>query len=150
MSEAITKACDNPNCAWAHFMAKAPPANCPDCNGTGRVPDVEATLRAEVTRLTEDNAYLKGECDEFHAQVKRMGAGMQEEHLAHQAEIARLTAEVERLKEREEAAKPLIMAIREDGNGVVFCPCCWKYWTKDASGCADGCPRAAWLAGCKP
>ena len=116
-------------------------ADCGVCDDTGRVPDVEATLRAEVARLTEDNAYLKGECDEFHAQVKRMGAGMQEEHLAHQAEIARLTAEVERLKGREREAADMM---RNDEPGCWRCPACDKWAPDDAST-----RLAAWLAGCK-
>ena len=104
MSE-ITKAC--PDCAkrdgTIHFDK-----HCKLCNDSGRVPDVEATLRAEVARLTEERDYLKGECDAFNAQVKRMGAGMQEEHQAHQAEVARLTAT---LAERDATIAGLMVSV---------------------------------------
>lgn len=127
MSEAITKAC--PVCEGTQRFKSF---ECPCCD-KGRVPDVEATLRAEEARLTEENAYLKSECDEFHAQVKRMGAGMQEEHLAHQADVARLTAEVERLKGRDIAAAPLLRLVLDTTH-------MGDDWERDAE---------AWLAGCK-
>lgn len=146
MSEAITKVCDNPNCAWAHFMAKAPPANCPDCNGTGRVPDIEATLRAKVARLTEVLTRKDAAFDAHVVVTNQISANA----IRVADENARLTSEVERLTKREQAAKPFVMACKEPGEFDTFCGSCWRYWTKDASGCADGCPRAAWLAGCKP
>jgi len=43
MSEPITKVHD-----WCHGTGFADGFTCLPCSGTGRVPDVEATLRAEV------------------------------------------------------------------------------------------------------
>ena len=53
MSE-ITKACP-----YEHIMDHD--EHCPFCHGTCRTVDVEATLRAEVARLTEENTKLAAE-----------------------------------------------------------------------------------------
>lgn len=60
MSEPITKDCIWNGCNGTGYGDSAydgegpHPKPCPNCSGTGRVPDVEATLRAEVARLTEE------------------------------------------------------------------------------------------------
>ena len=147
MSE-ITKACET--CKGSGDAPGFLPGHpCKPCSGTGRVPDVEATLRAEVARLTEerDKALAKGakalkSCAEWmHRAVALENAEHKWETLAEcRAEVTRLTAtlaerdgEVARLEGREREASA-IMANDRDGR--------YSYEYRDES-------RAAWLAGCK-
>lgn len=206
MSEAITKACET--CAGAGWwQAHWGRCDCVDCSGTGRVPDVEATLRAEVARLEKEldiertwhrstklqlsdehasrqywereaNTDHRGEAQEakrneahardmerrvtvalkevevenkgLRAEVTRLTAELDDANFARatmiegcdslgnrltaaKAEVARLTAEVERLKGREREAADIIVNDRDLKYSVEY---------RDES-------RAAWLAGCK-
>jgi len=123
MSEAITKRCPNPNCAWADFAGKPFPDDCPDCKGTGRIPDIEATQRAQLDaqrilierfesqlRTKEsENAELRGEVGRLTEEMARKDVAF-DAHVAVTNQIsanairvadenARLTAEVARLTE---------------------------------------------------
>lgn len=168
MSETFTKQCRT---CKGHPQKPVPfqMFGCADCSGTGRVPDTEATLRAEVTRLTAEVEHQRLVADERASEVVRLKvlavdgvrdvvttvlhsvgavAILRLEELT--AENTRLTAEVERLEGREREAKPLVVALKHAGEYDESCPLCFGYWSEDGHGCDDGCPRAAWLAGCKP
>jgi len=109
MSEPITKACDGCHgTGWSRGFI------CGPCDGSGRVPDVEATLRAEVARLTEEVERLKAEKNHARqAQVLIQRARNEESDRSsaawiaqvkiRDAEVARLTAEVERLTNERDA-----------------------------------------------
>lgn len=53
--------CDGTGTSLAPGEAMRPEPDCRACHGTSRVPDVEATLRAQVARLTEERDYLAAE-----------------------------------------------------------------------------------------
>lgn len=241
MSEVITKACPAKDCDDGLVRDGGATFRCKTCSGLGLVPDVEATLRADVARLTnlvedgartmttmaeriqwlteqnnavgevlkatagdvvrfhEENTRLTAEverlsqreptqqeCDEAEGKPDATGktwpagevflgttcrrcidcgrwafggptrcpycAGKYDVTVTGQMYIDDLraaNAEVERLKGRDQAAKPFVMACKEPGEFDQFCGSCWRFWSEDGSGCAEDCPRAAWLAGCK-
>lgn len=164
MSEVITKACERPSCDNGNRYTLdqngiiTAIADCPDCSGTGRVPDVEATQRAQLDaqrilierfesqlRTKEsENAELRGEVARLRAVASDFAAEAQErasELCTARADVVRLTAEVERLKGREREAAAMM---RNDEPGCWRCPACDKWAPDDAST-----RLAAWLAGCK-
>lgn len=66
------------------------------------------------------------------------------------AKVARLTAEVERLTERDKAAEAMFRDGEWNGRGQYwFGPCCPNCGGTTDTGHGADCPRAAWLAGCK-
>lgn len=99
---AITKPCETcagngrPVTFWNGVV------DCADCAGTGRVPDVEATLRAENKTLRRQlDALAGGQADGVLALARALAdagtATLRAELDAARAEIARLTAEVDRM-----------------------------------------------------
>ncbi len=120
--------------------------DCADCAGTGRVPDVEATLRTENATLKEsleralvclygagatlDDArkvptMVNVELDKRNAEIARLTAEVDR----MMRETARLIGEVERLTAREREAETLFQEM-----GIKFTD-----WTRVNT----------WLAGCK-
>ena len=143
MSEAITKRCDNCGGAgWSRGFI------CGPCDGSGRVADVEATLRAEVARLKEELSDTKSTLVYIKSRLDCRIAS--DDHA--RASVTRLTAEVERLKGREAFARPFVERNDVDSDGDETCPECGNY-VRFTSGseheCPPTCPRAAWIAGCK-
>lgn len=102
MSEAITKACNAYRCDGGICKyTEMPWVTCFKCKGTGRVPDVKATLRAEVARLT---THVEGliEVNRINLDVAKSQEAahlslMQTTTAYYEAEVARLTAENARL-----------------------------------------------------
>lgn len=96
MSEAITKACET--CAGVgRPMTWNGIVDCVDCSGTGRVPDDEAMLRAEVGRLTAEVERLKAMTIEAVKGtsltiIDAIGGTAQQTIEGLRAEVVRLTA----------------------------------------------------------
>lgn len=104
MSEA-TKACETcdgtgATSQWDPKTCRWPRADCVDCSGTGRVPDVEATLRAEVARLTNERDAWRGssarwaeDCTRLTAEVERFRASFE----LQGKEVSRLTVALDEM-----------------------------------------------------
>jgi hypothetical protein len=115
MSE-ITKACetcdatgkaidfDVPTCQWPDVDC----IDCPDCKGTGRVPDVGATLRAQL-----DAARLM--CERLDSALRTKEG----ESAELRAEVARLTEERDYYKSERERLLPLAIQARKDAPSPV-------------------------------
>ncbi len=146
MSEAITKAC--PVCTNLYVQC------CTVCDDTGRVPDVEATLRAEVARLTAllansdaEIARLRAVVDEWNFQRATFIEGC--DSLSNRLVSAR--AEVARLEGREREARRFIIdgsAVEDCDGEHDYCRECGHY-ARVCEQYPTQCARAAWLAGCK-
>lgn len=92
----ITKACET--CAGAGwYQAHWGRCDCIDCSATGRVPDVEATLRAEVASLTKQHAdeltAIRLARDARFAEYGAVLRARDEAVLKASQEVARLTEE---------------------------------------------------------
>lgn len=148
MSE-ITKACPNfgrLGCTNFDGAGLVKYDVCPLCNNTRRVPDIEATLRAQLDaarlmceRFDSALRGKEGENAELRAEVGRLTEERGSYRTAYERQIAvceeysseveRLTAEVERLTGREREAEDLLRDGFDD--------------------CREPTRTTAWLAGCK-
>lgn len=85
MSEAITKACNAYRCDGGICKyTEMPWVTCSKCKGTGRLPDIEATLRAEVARLTDEVERLMSQlksAEEVVTQARQLVAYSWEDRL---------------------------------------------------------------------
>jgi hypothetical protein len=168
MSEAITKACETCAGVGRPITFWNGTVDCVDCSGTGRVPDEVATLRAqldaaraEVERLKADvtslDALARGEramVDAANDVIADLRAKISECAAIGLEAIRRLDerdAEVDRLTAREREATEWVRAAEFAaplGSGAWgACPRCDR---SKAQGHTEGCPIAAWLAGCAP
>jgi hypothetical protein len=64
--------CDGTGTSLAYDEAPYPEPGCKVCSGTGRVPDIEGSLRAEVEKLTYDVGVMKALGEAFIEEIARL------------------------------------------------------------------------------
>ena len=177
MNEPITKVCEICK-GVGHWFDAWGRVDCSECDHTGRVPDVEATLRSEVARRTEELADTSRIATERWVELldetsRADWAITKVEHLAAQlaerdSALATARAEVERLTVAGRRAEDLVKAADNViHNARLLGSYAWEDRLDDSEVSKDARSdarklsvavwhydqksgeRAAWLAGCK-